>query len=118
MPDKPSSSVRQFIQGAPIVQVAELEQTAAYFRDVLGFNFDYGDGQYAVVWRGNTALHFVRSPESVRGVQLFFWVADVQALYMSDVRNTAGRVQKSPRSRMCSSRASATSTSAIPMDGC
>ena len=94
MPDKPSSSVRQFIQGAPIVQVAELEQTAAYFRDVLGFNFDYGDGQYAVVWRGNTALHFVRSPESVRGVQLFFWVADVQALYQEYSRAGAKITQE------------------------
>ena len=61
MPDKPSSSVRQFIQGVPIVQVGEPEQIAAYFRDVLGFNCDYGDVQYAVVWRENAVLHFVRS---------------------------------------------------------
>ena len=49
MPENPSSYVRQFIQGVPIVQVGEPEQIAAYFRDVLGFNFDYGDVQYAVV---------------------------------------------------------------------
>jgi predicted enzyme related to lactoylglutathione lyase len=55
--------------------------TVAFYRDVLGFTCDFGDERYAVVWRDNAAIHFVRDDERARGVHLFLWVVDVDGYY-------------------------------------
>ena len=77
MPAPPSSNPAQFVQGAPVLHVANVEATAAFYRDVLGFTWDFGDEAYAVVWRDNSAIHFVRGTGSPSGVHLFQWVKDV-----------------------------------------
>ena len=46
MPERPSSAPRQFIQGAPVLHVPDVLATAAYYRDVLGFTWDFGDEDY------------------------------------------------------------------------
>ena len=74
MPNKPESDARQVIQGAPIIQVGNPQQTAEYYRDVLSFDFDFGSEFYTVVWRDNAAIHFVRSEEPASGVRIFLWV--------------------------------------------
>ena len=74
MPKPPKSEVKQVIQGAPIIQVNDPEETAEYYRDVLGFEFDFGSDFYTVVWRDNAAIHFVRSDEPASGVRTFLWV--------------------------------------------
>lgn len=81
MPDAPSSSPRQFIQGAPVLHVSDVLATAGYYRDVLGFAWDFGDEDYCVVWRDNSAIHFVREEGSPAGVHMFQWVKDVDALH-------------------------------------
>jgi predicted enzyme related to lactoylglutathione lyase len=58
-----------------------LEATAAFYRDVLGFTWDFGDETYAVVWRDNSAIHFVRDNGNPSGVHLFQWVKDVDAYH-------------------------------------
>lgn len=77
MPATPSSNPDQFIQGAPVLHVPDVLATAAFYRDVLGFTRDFGDKAYAVVWRDNSAIHFVRDAGGPRGVHLFQWVKDV-----------------------------------------
>ena len=74
MPELPSSNPKQFIQGAPVLHVSDVLATAAFYRDVLGFIWDFGDETYAVVWRDNSTIHFVRDGESPRGVHLFQWL--------------------------------------------
>jgi predicted enzyme related to lactoylglutathione lyase len=64
MPALPSSNPAQFVQGAPVLHVADVEATAAFYRDVLGFTWDFGDETYAVVWRDNSTIHFVRDMET------------------------------------------------------
>jgi predicted enzyme related to lactoylglutathione lyase len=87
MPTLPSSNPKQFVQGAPVLHVSDVVATAAFYRDVLGFMWDFGDESYAVVWRDNSAIHFVRddaNPKgdgSPKGVHLFQWVKDVDAYY-------------------------------------
>src|ERR1043166_8948141 len=81
MPALPSSNPEQFVQGAPVLHVANVSATAAFYRDVLGFQWDFGDDTYAVVWRDNSAIHFVRDEDAARGVHLFQWVKDVDAYY-------------------------------------
>jgi len=81
MPAPPSSSPKQFVQGAPVLHVPDVAATAAFYRDVLGFTCDFGDERYAVVWRDNSAIHFVRDQDLPRGVHLFQWVNDVDSYY-------------------------------------
>jgi uncharacterized glyoxalase superfamily protein PhnB len=81
MPDYPSSNPAQFIQGAPVLHVRDVQATASYYRDVLGFTSDFGDSDYAVVWRDNSAIHFVKSDQDPTGVHLFQWVRDVDHYY-------------------------------------
>jgi len=81
MPAIPSSNPKQFVQGAPVLHVPDVAATAAFYRDVLGFTWDFGDDTYAVVWRDNSAIHFVRDAENPKGVHLFQWVKDVDAYY-------------------------------------
>ena len=81
MPALPSSSPKQFVQGAPVLHVPDVTATAAFYRDVLGFTCDFGDERYAVVWRDNSAIHFVRDQGPPHGVHLFQWVNDVDSYY-------------------------------------
>ena len=81
MPDLPTSHPRQFVQGAPVLHVPDVVGTAAFYRDVLGFTWDFGDDTYAVVWRDNSAIHFVKDKTSPSGIHLFQWVKDVDAYY-------------------------------------
>ena len=81
MPGLPSANPAQFVQGAPVLHVADVEATAAFYRDVLGFTWDFGDQAYAVVWRDNSAVHFVRGDATPTGVHLFQWIKDVDAYF-------------------------------------
>ncbi len=82
MPAYPSSSPAQFIQGAPVLHVPDVQAAVGYYRDALGFVSDFGDDSYAVVWRDNSAVHFVKSDRSPSGVHLFQWVRNVDTCYM------------------------------------
>lgn len=81
MPALPSSNPKQFVQGAPVLHVPDVAAAATFYRDVLGFTWDFGDETYAVVWRDNSAIHFVRDEASPKGVHLFQWVKDVDSYY-------------------------------------
>lgn len=67
----PSSNPRQFVQGAPVLHVWDVAAAAAFYRDVLGFTWDFSTESYAVVWRGNSAIHFVKDTTIPRGIHLF-----------------------------------------------
>jgi predicted enzyme related to lactoylglutathione lyase len=95
MPALPSSNPAQFVQGAPVLHVADVEATAAFYRDVLGFTWDFNDDAYAVVWRDNSAIHFVRGEGSPKGVHLFQWVKDVDA-YFKEVVDRGAQVSAEP----------------------
>ena len=81
MPGVPMSDPEQFVQGSAVLHVTDVLATAAYYRDTLGFHWDFGDEHYAVVWRDNAAVHFTRGSTAPSGVHLFLWVRDVDAYY-------------------------------------
>jgi predicted enzyme related to lactoylglutathione lyase len=81
MPALPTSDPAQFVQGAPVLHVPDVKSAAAFYRDVLGFTWDFGDDAYAVVWRDNSAIHFVKDAASPKGVHLFQWVKDIDTYY-------------------------------------
>jgi predicted enzyme related to lactoylglutathione lyase len=81
MPALPIADPAQFVQGAPVLHVPDVRASAAFYRDTLGFSWDFGDDNYAVVWRENAAIHFVRDEAGPSGVHLFQWVRDVDGLH-------------------------------------
>ena len=89
MPDRPTSEPRQFIQGAAVLRVSDIEATAGYYRDVLGFQWDFGNEEYSVVWRDNSAIHLAQGEGTLAGVSLFQWVIDVDAVYSEVVERGA-----------------------------
>ena len=95
MPEQPSSNPRQFVQGAPVLHVQDVAAAATFYRDVLGFTWDFGDESYAVVWRDNSAVHFVKDNGNPRGVHLFQWVKDIDAYYQ-ELLGRGARVATAP----------------------
>ncbi len=71
------------------MHVADVKATAVFYRDVLGFTWDFGDETYSVVWRDNSAIHFVRGAGNPSGVHLFQWVKDVNAYHREIVSRGA-----------------------------
>ena len=96
MPDYPTwANPAQFIQGCPVLHVPDVLQLVGYFRDVLGFRWDFGDEDYAVVWRDNSAVHFKKALIDPSGVHLFQWIRDVDA-YHAEVRARGATVTFGP----------------------
>jgi uncharacterized glyoxalase superfamily protein PhnB len=98
MPSRPTADPAQFIQGAPVLHVADAEASAAYYRDVLGFTWDFGDEKYCVVWRDNSAIHFAKSEGSPVGLHLFQWIHDVNA-YHREIVERGATVIRAPADR-------------------
>jgi catechol 2,3-dioxygenase-like lactoylglutathione lyase family enzyme len=98
MPDFPTSNPAQFIQGAPVLHVQDVQAAVAYYRDVLGFISDFGDDDYGVAWRDNSAIHFIRGDRSPSGVHLFQWVRDVDACY-DEVKARGAEITVEPEDR-------------------
>jgi hypothetical protein len=95
VPDYPTSSPAQFIQGCPVLHVQDVVAIASYFRDVLGFRWDFGDESYAVVWRDNSAVHFMRGADDPTGVHLFQWIRDVDG-YHAEIAARGAQVTVPP----------------------
>lgn len=81
MPALPTANPAQFFQGAPVLHVPDVRGASAFYRDILGFTWDFGNDTYGAVWRDNSAIHFVRDEGRPNGVHLFQWVRDVDAYY-------------------------------------
>jgi hypothetical protein len=95
MPNLPTSDPAQFIQGCPVLHVPDVVAMATYFRDVLGFQWDFGNENYAVVWRDNSAVHFARSDRNPAGVHIFQWIRDVD-LYHAEVAARGADIAAGP----------------------
>ncbi|HEY6618494.1 MAG TPA: glyoxalase superfamily protein [Steroidobacteraceae bacterium] len=89
MPALPSSNPEQFVQSAPVLHVPDVKASATFYRDVLGFTWDFGDETYAVVWRDNSAIHFTRGDGTPKGIHLFQWVKDVDMYYQELIERGA-----------------------------
>jgi hypothetical protein len=95
MPNYPSAQPAQFIQGCPVLHVPDVVSFATYFREKLGFQWDFGDENYAVVWRDNSALHLMKGSGEPTGIHLFQWIRDVDA-YHAEILSRGARVSVEP----------------------
>ena len=98
MPHPPTATPEQFIQGCPVLHVPDVTAIARYFRDVLGFHWEFGDDNYAVVWRDNSAVHLTRGERDPTGVHLFQWIRNVDA-YHDEVAARGANVTAAPADR-------------------
>ncbi len=88
-----SEKSSQLLRSAPYFPVADVEQSAAYYERVLGFQREYSAGkpaQFAILSRDGLAimLRLVSSPERISPNEkqggtwdAFFWVRNVRALH-------------------------------------
>ena len=90
MPAFPKADPEQFIQGCPVLHVPDVVALATYFRDILGFHWDFGDEHYAVVWRDNSAVHLMQGSDEPKGIHLFQWIRDVDA-YHAEIARRGGQ---------------------------
>lgn len=81
MPGRPTRDIKQFVQASPVLHVKDPGASARYYRDVLGFTFDFEMDHYAVVWKENAAIHFCSGKDEPSGVHVFLWVEDVDSLF-------------------------------------
>ena len=95
MPGNPTSNPTQFIQGSPVLHVRDVTRMAGYFRDILGFTWDFGDERYAVVWRDNSAVHFVKGEGEPANVHLYQWICDVDG-YHAEVVARGADITRTP----------------------
>lgn len=89
------------LRSAPYFPVADVALSAAYYKDVLGFDVEYAAGdppQFAICSRDDLAIMFrrVAAPELIRPNEsqggtwdAFFWVDDAIALHAELVERGA-----------------------------
>ena len=81
---------------SPMLAVANLDETLAFYRDVLGFNVALESPQYAIVERDGATIHFMPAADesvlqAVRGhTQIYIEVEDIAALW-AHVQTFKGR---------------------------
>ena len=103
----PSPQGGQLLRSAPYFPVADLEQTAAHYERVLGFQREYSGGtppQFAILSRDGLSimLRLVGSPEQISPNEkqggtwdAFFWVRDAQALH-AELRDSGADIVYGP----------------------
>jgi catechol 2,3-dioxygenase-like lactoylglutathione lyase family enzyme len=103
---KPTSSTRRLTRAIPVISVADVEASAEFFRNTLGFSIDFLHGEppfYGAVSRDGASLHlkFVHAPVLAVGAEdregliaAFIEVQNIKALYAEYVAAGATLNQK------------------------
>jgi catechol 2,3-dioxygenase-like lactoylglutathione lyase family enzyme len=79
----------------PILRVADFEASVAYYRDVLGFELDWRDGQFGQVRRGDAALMLSQGRQGHAGTWVWIGVSDADALH-EELRARGARIRHEP----------------------
>lgn len=78
------SRIRQI---SPMLAVADMEETLAFYAEVLGFNVVLRDPDYSIVEKDGTTIHFTKAADdsvmqAVRGhASIYIEVEDIQPLW-------------------------------------
>ncbi|MGH3102966.1 MAG: bleomycin resistance protein [Gaiellaceae bacterium] len=78
------SAVTEFISAVPIIPARDVEASAAWYRDRLGFDVFHTEREYGIVGRGETWIHFwgpsgIEPKESMTMIRV--GVRGIDALY-------------------------------------
>lgn len=64
----------------PILRVADLDASVAYYTEVLGFTVDWRDQGFGQVVRGHSAIMLSQGPQGHAGTWVYVGVSDADAL--------------------------------------
>src|SRR5688572_29420562 len=84
MQKKRGSNIVRFGRVAPNVPVKDLDRTLRFYRDLLGFEVQFTNGDpisFAVVKQGDAELHLVVQPAKAGSLHVHLMVDDVGPLY-------------------------------------
>jgi len=79
----------------PILRVADLDTSLAYYTGVLGFALDWRDRGFAQVTRGDAALMLTQGEQGHPGSWVYFGVSDSDALHV-ELRGRDALVRHQP----------------------
>ncbi len=57
-------AVTEFVSAVPIIPARDVEVSAAWYRDQLGFDVFHTESEYGIVGRGESWIHFWVRAES------------------------------------------------------
>ncbi|HZW94057.1 MAG TPA: VOC family protein [Candidatus Eremiobacteraceae bacterium] len=72
---------------SPMLAVADIEETVAFYRDILGFSTTMKSSEYAIVERDGQTIHFMKAAseevmQCVRGhTEIYIEVAGIHSLW-------------------------------------
>jgi len=95
MPALPSSNPAQFVQGAPVLHVADVEATAVFYRDVLGFAGLRRQNITPLSGAITPRFTLFEAMRARRAFTCFQWVKDVDA-YFREVVDRGAHVATEP----------------------
>jgi catechol 2,3-dioxygenase-like lactoylglutathione lyase family enzyme len=75
----------EFISAVPIIPAREVEQSAAWYREQLGFTVFHTENEYGIVGRGETWIHFWGPsgiPPEKSGTMIRVGVRGIDELYV------------------------------------
>ena len=79
----------------PILRVRDLNESVAYYVNVLGFTHDWTDGTVASVHRDRASAMLCEGDQGQPGTWLWISVSDVDALY-AEFEQRGGRLRHPP----------------------
>ncbi len=101
-------SENMILSGASVFLVADLQRSADYYRDALGFRYDRFWGEppcFCMVWRNQQCIMLsqVENSSRIRPVSsvnpsvwdAYFWVRDVEAFF-TELRDRGARFKYEP----------------------
>ena len=100
MPDPESSadasSPVRFGEANPILRVADLDRSLAYYVDALGFDLQWRYDDFASVCRGDTSLMLCEGSQGQPGTWVYVGVSDADALH-DELRARGATIRHPPR---------------------
>lgn len=84
-----------FHPAAPILRVASLQASLAYYASALGFTRDWGDRWFAAVSRGRCTLFLAEGDQGNPGGWVYVGVGDAAALH-DEFRAKGAKVRQPP----------------------
>ena len=88
-------STLTFGRSTPILRVADLEASLAYYTGVLGFTRDWGDRHFAQVTRGEASLMLSQGDQGHAGTWVYVGVSDADAL-LAEIQPRGASIRHAP----------------------
>jgi hypothetical protein len=59
----------------------DLDKTATFFKDILGFGFAMDSSDYKILWKNNLTIHLLPAGEDIGQMEFYLEVDDLESLW-------------------------------------